>query len=85
MAIGSEMSGGMSNITVSDCDFTKTENGLNIKYSAFRGGFVTGIHYKNIVMGNMSRAALTVNSNYGSKNPSCKGQKAVPCPVSDIT
>ena len=84
-AIGSEMSGGMENITIEDCDFTQTETGLNIKYSAFRGGYVQGIHYRNIVMGNQSRAALTVNSGYGSKNPSCGVQKAMPCPVGSIT
>mmetsp|Transcript_19200 Transcript_19200/g.57082 ORF Transcript_19200/g.57082 Transcript_19200/m.57082 type:complete len:455 (+) Transcript_19200:41-1405(+) len=85
-AIGSEMSGGMANITISDCDFTQTATGLDIKYSQYRGGYVTGIHYRNIVMGNQSRAALTVNSNYGSKNPSCsKELKPVPCPVSSIT
>jgi hypothetical protein len=39
-AIGSEMSGGMENITVTDCDFTNTGNGLNIKYSKYRGGYV---------------------------------------------
>lgn len=62
-AIGSEMSGGMKNISVADCDFTQTETGLNIKYSAYRGGYVQDIHYKNILMGNQARAALTVNSN----------------------
>ena len=30
VAIGSEMSGGMSNITVKDCDFTSTGTGLNM-------------------------------------------------------
>ena len=89
-AIGSEMSGGMKNISVSDCDFTQTITGLNIKYSEYRGGYVEDIHYKNIIMGNQAKAALTVNSNYGSKNPSCpkpKGRRAapVPCPVNTIT
>ena len=56
------MSGGMQNITVSGCDFTQTETGLNIKYSAYRGGYVQDIHYKNIIMGNQAKAALTVNS-----------------------
>jgi polygalacturonase len=65
------MSGGMQNITVSGCDFTQTATGLNIKYSAYRGGYVQDIHYKDIVVGSTSRAALTVNSNYGSHNPRC--------------
>ena len=45
------MSGGMENITVTDCDFTNTGNGLNIKYSTYRGGYVKDIHYSNIIMG----------------------------------
>jgi polygalacturonase len=40
VAIGSEMSGGMENITVTDCDFSQTRTGLNIKYSEYRGGYV---------------------------------------------
>ena len=39
--------------------------GLNIKYSQYRGGYIEDIHYNNIIMGNQSKAALTVNSNYG--------------------
>jgi len=36
-------------------------------------------------MGNIERSALTVDSGYGSKNPSCKNPKKMPCPVSTIT
>ena len=54
------MSGGMENITVRDCDFTNTGNGLNIKYSEYRGGYVDGVHYQNILMGNIGRSALTI-------------------------
>merc|ERR1711865_1028304 len=79
------MSGGMENITITDCDFTNTGNGLNIKYSAYRGGYVKDIHYANIVMGNIARSALTIDSGYGSRNPSCLHPKTVPCPVLTIT
>ena len=40
VAIGSEMSGGMQNITVSDCDFSHTSTGLDIKYARTRGGYI---------------------------------------------
>lgn len=69
------MIGGMQNITVSDCDFTQTATGLDIKYSATRGGYVKDITYRNVVVGNTSRAALTVNGYYGAKNPSCPAAK----------
>ena len=79
------MSGGMENISVSDCDFSQTKTGLDIKYSAVRGGYVKDIHFKNLIMGNTSGGALTVNSQYGSMNPSCPQKKVVPCPVENIS
>ena len=79
------MSGGMRNISVSDCDFTNTGNGLNIKYSAYRGGYVQGVRYRNIVMGNISRSALTIDSGYGSINPSCAHPAKMPVPVLDVS
>ena len=85
VAIGSEMSGGMENITVHDCDFSNTGTGLDIKYSAYRGGYVKDIHFRNIVMGNTNRGALTVQSHYGAKNPSCKSNNPMPCPVQRIS
>lgn len=85
VAIGSEMSGGMENISIHDCDFTQTRTGFDIKYSAYRGGYVRDIHYRNMVIGNTKDGALTVNSNYGSKNPSCPSMNKVPCPVGTIT
>merc|ERR1719160_1347957 len=88
-AIGSEMSGGMENITVTDCDFTNTGNGLNIKYSKYRGGYVKDVYYSNILIGNISRSALTVNSDYGGgllgTTPSCQPAREMPVPISTIT
>ena len=85
-AIGSEMSGGMENITLTDCDFTHTGNGLYVKYSKVRGGYVKDIHFKNVLMGNITRAALSIDSGYGDNNPACgRVPKKMPVPVSNVT
>ena len=86
IAIGSEMSGGMNNITVHDCNFKEVKEGLNIKYSKYRGGYVQNITFSNIIMGNISGGgALIINSGYGATNPSCQPPVVVPCPVSGVT
>ena len=85
VAIGSEMSGGMNNITVQDCDFRQVNKGLNIKYSKYRGGYVKDIRFSNIAMGNISGGALVINSGFGSSNSFCQPPVIVPCPVSGVT
>ena len=53
------------------------------RYSKVRGGYVKDVHYSNIIMGNVSRAALSVDSGYGSQNPAC-GDAPKPMPVPTI-
>jgi polygalacturonase len=53
MSIGSETSGGVRNITVRNCTFENTENGLRIKSDARRGGIVENISYSDITMSNV--------------------------------
>lgn len=53
MSIGSETSGGVRNITVKNCTFENTENGLRIKSDARRGGLVENISYSDITMSNV--------------------------------
>ena len=50
VAIGSEMSGGVGNVTVEDCVFLHCSTGLRIKSSQGRGGFVRDMHAENIRM-----------------------------------
>jgi polygalacturonase len=56
MSIGSETSGGVRNITVRNCTFENTENGLRIKSDARRGGLVENISYSDITMSNVAPA-----------------------------
>lgn len=63
MSIGSETAGGVRNITVKDCTFENTENGLRIKSDSRRGGIVENISYENITMTNVV-PAITLTCYY---------------------
>lgn len=53
MSIGSETLGGVRNVTVKNCTFENTENGLRIKSDLRRGGLVENISYSDITMSNV--------------------------------
>lgn len=50
IAIGSEMSGGIENVKVWDCDFAKVRHGLQIKATKKRGGYVRNIIVKKTII-----------------------------------
>ncbi len=50
LVIGSEMSGGVRNVTVTNCVFQDTDRGIRMKTKRRRGGVVENIHLNNIVM-----------------------------------
>ena len=64
VVIGSEMSGGVKNISVSNCVFQNTDRGIRIKTRRKRGGSVVGASFSNILMENVG-AAITMNQYYG--------------------
>jgi len=65
--IGSEMSGGARNISVSNCQFLGTDNGLRFKSTRGRGGTVEKIYIRNISMTDISGDAIRFNLHYGTK------------------
>lgn len=54
VSIGSYTQGGVSNITVINCNFNNTEAGIRIKTDRDRGGFVHDMKYLNLRMTNVS-------------------------------
>lgn len=56
MSIGSETVGGVRNVTVKNCTFENTENGIRIKSDVKRGGIVENISYSDISMSNVAPA-----------------------------
>lgn len=62
--VGSEMSGGVKDIWVSDCSFIGTDVGLRFKSTRGRGGVVENIHIDNIRMIGIARDAIIFNLFY---------------------
>jgi len=50
VVLGSEMSGGIRNVTISNCVFSGTDRGIRIKTRRKRGGSVSDVVVSNIVM-----------------------------------
>lgn len=53
VVIGSEMSGGVRNVVISNCIFRGTDRGIRIKTRRGRGGVVEDIRVTNVVMENV--------------------------------
>lgn len=65
--IGSEMSGGVRNVIVSNCTFTGTDNGLRFKSCRGRGGVVENIWCNNIHMNSIRSKAILFDLYYFTK------------------
>ncbi|MGM9785739.1 MAG: glycoside hydrolase family 28 protein [Candidatus Cryptobacteroides sp.] len=66
--VGSEMSGGVQNISVTNCRFLGTDVGLRFKSCRGRGGVVENIHIKDIVMKDIPTEPLLFDLHYGGKS-----------------
>ena len=66
--VGSEMSGGVSCMKVSDCDFEGTDVGLRFKSKRGRGGVVDSIYIDNIRMKDIVTETLLFDLHYGGKS-----------------
>ena len=67
--VGSEMSGGVKNVHVSNCLFMGTDIGLRFKSTRGRGGVVENIWISNIDMINIPTEAISFNLFYGGNSP----------------
>ena len=61
VVIGSEMSGGVRKVTISNCIFDGTDRGIRLKSTRGRGGVVEDIRVSNIVMRNIKQEAVVLN------------------------
>lgn len=66
--VGSEMSGGVRNVSVSNCQFLGTDVGLRFKSKRGRGGLVENIWIRNISMMDIPTEPITFNLYYGGKS-----------------
>lgn len=67
--LGSEMSGGVKNVKVTNCTFIGTDVGLRFKSNRGRGGVVEKIYIDNIQMVNIPAEALLFDLYYQGNSP----------------
>lgn len=77
VVIGSEMSGGVRRVTITNCVFEGTDRGIRLKSTRGRGGIVEDIRISNIVMKDIKKEALTFNLKY-SRMPQEPKSKRTP-------
>lgn len=67
VVMGSEISAGVSNVVVLNCqmDSPNLERAIRIKTNTLRGGFVDGLYVKNVQVGQVKEAVLKINTFYG--------------------
>ncbi|MBF8963605.1 glycoside hydrolase family 28 protein [Pontibacter sp. FD36] len=73
--VGSEMSGGVKNVHVSNCTFIGTDIGLRFKSTRGRGGVVENIYISNIDMINIPTQAISFNLFYGGNSPTMDAEQ----------
>jgi len=69
VVIGSEMSGDVRNIVITNCIFDGTDRGIRIKSTRGRGGVVEDIRVSNVVMRDIRMEAIKLNLMYSRTDP----------------
>jgi hypothetical protein len=64
VVIGSEMSGSVRNIAISNCVFDSTDRGIRLKSTRGRGGVVERVRVSNVVMRDIRQEAVVLNMFY---------------------
>lgn len=64
VVIGSEMSGGVRRVAISNCVFEGTDRGIRLKSTRGRGGVVEDVSVSNVIMKDIRISALTLNLRY---------------------
>ena len=78
ISIGSETSGGVHNVTLTNLTMVGTANGMRVKSARGRGNSVTNIVYENMVMRGVGAYPITVNMDYGDACAEWTGECALP-------
>ena len=69
VVIGSEMSGGVKRVTISNCVFEGTDIGIRIKTMRGRGGLVEDIRVSNVTMFNILNEGILITLRYQPTQP----------------
>ncbi len=76
VVIGSEMSGGVKRVAITNCVFEGTDRGIRVKTMRGRGGVIEDLLVSNIVMNNIINEGVLITLRY---------QNSAPEPVSERT
>ncbi|WP_127590209.1 glycoside hydrolase family 28 protein [Paenibacillus lautus] len=85
IVVGSEMSGGIKDVYVSDCTFIGTDIGIRFKSCRGRGGVVENILIERIRMRDIDGDAISFNLYYEGKAGSGEYQDEAMLPVTEET
>ena len=66
VVLGSEMSGGIRNVFVEDCemDSPNLDRAIRLKSNTMRGGYLENLFVRNIKVGQVADAVVRINLNY---------------------
>ncbi len=66
ITVGSEISGGVRNLFAENCrlDSPNLDHALRVKNNAMRGGRLENLHFRNIEVGQVAHAVITIDFNY---------------------
>jgi polygalacturonase len=66
ITIGSEISGGVRNVFAENCklDSPNLDHALRVKNNALRGGLLENFYFRNITVGQVAHAVITIDFNY---------------------
>ena len=66
ITIGSEISGGVQNVFGENCtmDSPNLDHALRVKNNASRGGLIENFYFRNITIGQVAHAIITIDFNY---------------------
>lgn len=78
ITIGSEMSGGVNNIYVENCEFRNNLIGIWIKTAPERGGYVTNVEYHNIKVRKLREHGICFTMGYYVDNNKPMGSDTLP-------
>ncbi|MBA0835742.1 hypothetical protein Goarm_008004 [Gossypium armourianum] len=83
ISIGSEMSGGVSNVTVENVLVWSSRRAVRIKTAVGRGGYVRDITYRNLTFDN-ARVGIVIKTDYNEHPDDDFDRKALPI-IRDIS
>jgi polygalacturonase len=79
VVIGSEMSGNVKRVTITNCVFEGTDRGIRIKTMRGRGGVIEDLLVSNIVMNNMINEGVLITLRYQRTDPEPLSERTPAC------